>query len=287
MGWLVTGSRGMLGTDVCRVLGRHGIQATALDRVGLDLFDEQAVGEAVAGHDVVVNCAAWTAVDDAETNEDEAYTINAVAPEMLARAAAQHDRRLVQVSTDYVFDGSARTPYAEDAPVDPRSAYGRTKAAGEAAVRAAAPEQHLIVRTAWLYGANGTCFPRTIANLARERGALSVVDDQFGQPTWTVDVAELIVRLVRAEVPAGTWHATSTGETSWFGFARRVVEAAGLGPEVVSPTDSASFVRPAQRPAYSVLGHDKLHAHAIEPIGPWEERWREAASEVLALEEPE
>jgi dTDP-4-dehydrorhamnose reductase len=287
MGWLVTGSRGMLGTDVCRVLDRHGIQATALDRAGLDLFDEQAVGEAVASHDVVVNCAAWTAVDDAETHEDEAYTINSVVPEMLARAAAQHDRRLVQVSTDYVFDGSARTPYAEDAPVDPRSAYGRTKAAGEAAVRAAAPEQHLIVRTAWLYGANGTCFPRTIASLARERGALSVVDDQFGQPTWTVDVAELIVRLVRAEVPAGTWHATSAGETSWFGFARRVVEAAGLGPEVVSPTDSASFVRPAQRPAYSVLGHDKLHAHAIEPIGPWEERWREAASEVLALEETE
>jgi dTDP-4-dehydrorhamnose reductase len=287
MGWLVTGSRGMLGTDVCRVLGRHGIQTTALDRAGLDLFDEQAVGEAVASHDVVVNCAAWTAVDDAETNEDEAYAINSVVPEMLARAAAQHDRRLVQVSTDYVFDGSARTPYAEDAPVDPRSAYGRTKAAGEAAVRAAAPEQHLIVRTAWLYGANGTCFPRTIATLARERGALSVVDDQFGQPTWTVDVAELIVRLVRAEVPAGTWHATSTGETSWFGFARRVVEAAGLGPEVVSPTDSASFVRPAQRPAYSVLGHDKLHAHAIEPIGPWEERWREAASDVLALEETE
>jgi dTDP-4-dehydrorhamnose reductase len=287
MGWLVTGSRGMLGTDVCRVLGRHGIQTTALDRAGLDLFDEQAVGEAVASHDVVVNCAAWTAVDDAETNEDEAYAINSVVPEMLARAAAQHDRRLVQVSTDYVFDGSARTPYAEDAPVDPRSAYGRTKAAGEAAVRAAAPEQHLIVRTAWLYGANGTCFPRTIASLARERGALSVVDDQFGQPTWTVDVAELIVRLVRAEVPAGTWHATSAGETSWFGFARRVVEAAGLGPEVVSPTDSAGFVRPAQRPAYSVLGHDKLHAHAIEPIGPWEERWREAASDVLALEETE
>ena len=287
MGWLVTGALGMLGTDVCRVLGRHGIAVTAFDRGDLDLFDEAAVGEAVAAHEVVVNCAAWTAVDDAETHEDEAYGINAVAPGVLARAAAQHGRRIVQVSTDYVFAGTVRSPYDEDAPSDPRSAYGRTKAAGEAAVREGAPESHLIVRTAWLYGAHGACFPRTIARLAREGGVVSVVDDQFGQPTWTVDVAELIVGLVEAEAPAGTWHATSGGETSWFGFARRVVHAAGLDPEIVSATGSASFARPAPRPAYSALGHDKLHAHGIEPIGPWEQRWEQAASEVLAVEQPQ
>jgi len=282
MGWMVTGARGMLGTDLCRVLAGHGIEATPFDRESLDLFDPVAVGEAVAAHDVVVNCAAWTAVDDAETHEDEARQVNAVAPGVLAAAAAQHGRRIVQVSTDYVFDGTARSPYGEDAPVDPASAYGRTKAAGEAAVREAAPDQHLVVRTAWLYGAHGGCFPRTIAKLARERGAVSVVDDQFGQPTWTVDVAELIVRLVEADAPAGTWHATSSGETSWFGFARSVVEADGQSPEVVSATDSGSFVRPAPRPAYSVLGHDKLDAHSIEPIGPWEQRWQQAAAEVLA-----
>jgi dTDP-4-dehydrorhamnose reductase len=277
----------MLGTDVCRVLARRGIAVTPLERGGLDLLDEVAVGEAVAAHDVVVNCAAWTAVDDAETHEDEAFRINALAPGVLARAAAAHGRRIVQVSTDYVFDGTARTPYDEDAPAGPRSAYGRTKAAGEARVRAAAPEHHLVVRTAWLYGAHGACFPRTIARLAQERGAVSVVDDQVGQPTWTVDVAELVVRLVEAGAPAGTWHATSTGETSWFGFARRVVAAAGLDPDLVSATDSSSFVRPAPRPAYSVLGHRRLHAHGIEPIGPWEERWQAAASEVLALEQPQ
>jgi dTDP-4-dehydrorhamnose reductase len=287
VGWLVTGARGMLGTDVCRVLDRHGIPATAFDRGDLDLFDESAVGEAVAAHDVVVNCAAWTAVDDAETQEDEAHQVNAVAPGVLARAAARHGRRIVQISTDYVFAGTARTPYDEDAPSDPRSAYGRTKAAGEAAVREGASANHLIVRTAWLYGAHGACFPRTIARLARDRGAVSVVDDQFGQPTWTVDVAELILRLVEGEAPAGTWHATSDGETSWFGFARRVVRAAGLDPEIVSAAGPASSVRPAPRPAYSALGHGKLLAHGIEPIGPWEQRWEQAASEVLALEQPQ
>ena len=287
MGWMVTGARGMLGTDVCRVLAGHDIPVTPLDHGDLDLVDDDAVGEAVAAHDVVVNCAAWTAVDDAESNEDEAHRINAVAPGVLARAAARHGRRIVQVSTDYVFDGTARSPYDEDAPTDPGSAYGRTKAAGEAAVRAAAPEHHLVVRTAWLYGAHGACFPRTIARLAREKGAVSVVADQYGQPTWTVDVAELVVRLVESDLPAGTWHATSTGETTWYEFARRVVESAGLAPGVVSATDSSVFVRPAPRPAYSVLGHRKLQARGIDPIGPWDERWALAASAVLGLEQPE
>jgi len=283
----VTGARGMLGTDVLRTLEAHGISHAAADRGDLDLFDETAVAEVVAAHDVVVNCAAWTAVDAAETDEAQAHQVNAVAPGVLARAAARHGRRIVQISTDYVFDGTARTPYDEDAPTHPASAYGRTKAAGEAAVRTAAPDHHLVVRTAWLYGANGACFPRTIARVAREKGSVSVVDDQFGQPTWTVDVAELIVRLVEADAPAGTWHATSTGETSWFEFAQRVVQSAGLPPDVVTATDSASFVRPAPRPAYSVLGHDKLAALGIDPIGSWEQQWTVAASEVLGIEQPE
>jgi dTDP-4-dehydrorhamnose reductase len=277
----------MLGTDLLRTLEAHGIASTAVDRGDLDLFDEAAVDRAVGAHEVVVNCAAWTAVDDAERHEDEAHQVNAVAPGNLARAAARHGSRLVQVSTDYVFDGSATAPYAEDAPTGPRSVYGRTKAAGEVAVREAAPDHHLVVRTAWLYGANGPCFPRTIARLARERGAVSVIDDQVGQPTWTADVAALVLRLVRAGVPAGTWHATSSGETTWFGFARRVVESAGLAPDVVGPADSASFPTAAPRPAYSVLGHEKLYAHGIEPIGPWEERWQRAASEVLLVQQPE
>jgi dTDP-4-dehydrorhamnose reductase len=280
--WLVTGSNGMLGTDVVDLLHSLGEKVTPATRGTLDVTVASAVRGAVRGHDVVVNAAAWTAVDDAEEHEAEAAVVNADAPRMLARAAREHGARLVQVSTDYVFDGSARTPYPEDAPAAPVSAYGRTKAGGEQAVREELPGGHLLVRTAWLYGAHGGCFPRTIARVARERGEVSVVDDQVGQPTWTRDVADLLVRLVQAQVPAGTYHATSTGQCSWFDFARSVVTAAGLEPSVVHPTTSAAFVRPAPRPAYSVLGHEALRRVGVAPIEDWEQRWSLAAPSVLA-----
>lgn len=286
MKWLVTGARGMLGQDVQQVLAAAGEPCTPVDLGDLDLFDAEAVDAAVAAHDVVLNCAAWTAVDDAEAQEATAFGINAVAPAVIGRAARRAGSRVVQISTDYVFDGGSES-YAEDAVARPRSAYGRTKAAGEWAVRAEAPEHHLVVRTAWLYGARGSCFPRTIARLARERGAIQVVDDQVGQPTWTRDVATMVLRLVREEVPAGTYHATSGGRTSWFGFARAVVGAAGLSPEVITPTTTEAFPSPAHRPASSVLEHDALRRLGIDPIGPWEERWALAASEVLALDQPE
>jgi dTDP-4-dehydrorhamnose reductase len=279
---MVLGASGMLGTDLCALLDSRGVAVSAPGRTELDLLDADAVLDAVAGHDVVVNCAAWTAVDDAETHEAEAFDVNAVVPQLLAAAVERHGSRLVQVSTDYVFDGSASSPYDEETPLAPRSAYGRTKGAGEWAVRALAPERSLVVRTAWLYGAHGSCFPKTIARLAAERGSLSVVDDQVGQPTWTADVARVIVDLVAAGAPAGVYHATSSGSTSWCGFAREVVAAAGLDPSIVSPTTTEAFPRPAPRPAYSVLGHRRLHEAGVEPIADWQERWAEAAASVLA-----
>lgn len=282
MRWLVTGSAGMLGTDLVDLLRSRGHEVTAATRATADLHDPEAVHTLVAGHDVVVNCAAWTAVDDAETHEAEALETNGVVPDILARAVAETRGRLVQISTDYVFDGAATSPYAEDARTAPQSAYGRTKAAGEEAVRAALPDRHYVVRTAWLYGAHGGCFPRTIARVARERGAVSVVEDQVGQPTWTSDVADLVVRLVEAEAPAGTYHATSSGQCSWFELARAVVASAGLDPAVVTPTTSEAFVRPAPRPAYSVLGHGALERAGVTPIGDWRERWEAAAPSVLA-----
>ncbi len=282
MRWLVTGSTGMLGTDLVETLRRRGYDVRGTTRASADLGDPDVVRDLVDGFDVVVNCVAWTAVDDAETHEAEALSTNAVVPDLLARAIAETGGLLVHVSTDYVFDGQASMPYPEDAPTAPASAYGRTKAAGEEAVRAALPDRHLVVRTAWLYGAHGGCFPRTIARVARERGEVSVVDDQVGQPTWTVDVADLVVRLVEAAVPAGTYHATSSGQCSWFDFAREVVAADGGDPAIVKPTTSDSFVRPAPRPAYSVLGHDALVARGVEPIGDWRERWRVAAPLVLS-----
>ncbi len=282
MRWLVTGSNGMLGTDVVDLLHSLGEEVTPATRATLDVTDADAVLGAVRSHDVVVNAAAWTAVDDAESHEPEAAAVNGDAPRLLARAAREHGARLVQVSTDYVFDGSARAPYAEDAPTAPASAYGRTKAAGERAVREELPDGHLLVRTAWLYGEHGGCFPKTIARVARERGTVSVVDDQVGQPTWTRDVADLLVRLVQADAPAGTYHATSSGQCSWFDFARQVVAAAGLEPSVVQATTSAEFVRPAPRPAYSVLGHEALGRVGVAPIEDWQDRWSLAAPSVLA-----
>lgn len=281
MRWLVAGAGGMLGTDLVELLTDRGEQVTAVDRSVVDLLDAQACARAAAGADVVVNCAAYTGVDAAETEEAQAFAGNAVVAANLARAARGAGARMVQVSTDYVFDGAAAEPYPEDAPVAPRSAYGRTKAAGEWAVRAEAPD-HLVVRTAWLYGAHGACFPKTIVRVARERGGLDVVDDQLGQPTWTADLADLVHRLVHAHAPAGTYHGTSAGRTSWYEFARAAVGSAGLDPAIVRPTTSDAFVRPAPRPAYSVLGHERLLAAEVPPIGHWSDRWSAASSTVLA-----
>ncbi len=280
MRWVLTGGGGMFAADMARVLEGTGADVQVLTRADLDVLDADACRSAVRGADVVVNGAAWTAVDDAETREAEAFAVNAVGPANLGRAAREAGARIVHVSTDYVFDGAATSPYAEDAPVAPRSAYGRTKAAGEWAVRAEAPD-HLVVRTAWLYGAAGPCFPKTMARLAADRPELSVVADQVGQPTWTKDLADLVLRLVTAEAPSGTYHGTSTGSVSWFGFTEAILGAIGSTTRVV-PTTSDAFVRPAPRPAYSVLGHDALRAVGVEPIGDWAQRWSVAAPEVLA-----
>lgn len=187
----------------------------------------------------------------------------------------------MHISTDYVFDGAATAPYPHDATPRPRSAYGRTKLAGEWAIQAAGGD-HLILRTAWLYGAGGGCFPRTIARVAAARDHLDVVADQHGAPTWTVDVADLIARLVEGGAPRGIYHATAGGETTWYDFARATVTAAGLDAGIVHPVTSEAFPRPAARPAYSVLGHEALRAIGVQPIGEWHERWLEAAPSVLA-----
>jgi dTDP-4-dehydrorhamnose reductase len=283
--WLVTGAGGMLGRDLVSALSAEqvtdlsGDEVTALARKDLDVTDASAVAAAVPGHDVVVNCAAWTDVDGAETHEQEATRVNGLGPQLLAAACAASGARLVQVSTDYVFDGAATTPYAEDAALAPRSAYGRSKAAGEAAVRGLLPDASYVVRTAWLYGEHGGSFVRTMAGLEATRETVDVVDDQRGQPTWTGDVAAAIVALVRAAAPAGTYHATSSGETTWCGLARAVFEELGADPSRVRPTTTDRFPRPAPRPAYSVLGHDAWHRAGLAPI----RHWREALAESFPL----
>ncbi|MFC8671691.1 dTDP-4-dehydrorhamnose reductase [Streptomyces sp. BK205] len=282
--WLVTGAGGMLGQDVLARLDRSGERYVALDRKALDLTDADAVSAALEEHRpaVVVNCAAWTAVDDAETREDEALAINGDGPRHLAEACARTGAVLLHVSTDYVFAGDATAPYAEDAPTAPRSAYGRTKLAGEKAVLAT--ERGYVVRTAWLYGTGGPNFVKTMIKLEGVKDTLDVVDDQRGQPTWSADLAGLLVELGRGALagtaPAGVYHGTNSGETTWHGFTQEIFRLLGADPDRVRPTTSEAFVRPAPRPAYSVLGHGRFAEAGIEPLRDWRTALTEAFPEI-------
>jgi dTDP-4-dehydrorhamnose reductase len=267
MSYLIVGAGGMLGRDLQAALA--GREVTALTRAELDVTDAAAVDAAVAGHDVVVNASAYTKVDDAESDEAAAYAVNATGAGNLAVSAARAGAWLVQVSTDYVFDGSATTPYAESTPVHPVSAYGRTKAEGERLVLEANGDHSYIVRTAWLYGEHGPNFAKTMLTLAAKLDTVSVVTDQVGQPTWTLDLAHRIVALLDSGAPAGIYHGTASGQGSWMDFAAAVFAGAGLDPARVLPTDSSQFVRPAPRPAYSVLGHDGWAAAGLEPMRDW------------------
>ncbi len=275
--YLVTGASGMLGRDLQDALA--GREVTALGRADLDVTDASATRDAVAGHDVVINAAAYTKVDDAESHEDDAYAVNATGAANLASAASLAGARLVQVSTDYVFDGSATSPYAEDEPYGPISAYGRTKAAGERMALEANPGATFVVRTAWLYGAHGPNFAKTMLKLAESKDTWAVVDDQVGQPTWTGDLARQIVTMIDADAPAGIYHGTNGGQVSWYGFARAVLEEAGLDPERITTTDSSAFVRPAPRPAYSVLGHEAWNRAGVAPMRDWRDALRAASAE--------
>jgi dTDP-4-dehydrorhamnose reductase len=299
--WLIAGSAGMLGRDLTDLLRARGEDVVGHTRADLDITDVSAVTAAFAWAkpDVVANCAAWTAVDAAEAHEDEALAINSGGAACLAAVCADAGAILVQPSTDYVFDGRASAPYAEQAIPAPRTAYGRTKLAGELAVRAALPDSCYVVRTAWLYGAHGRNFVHTMLRLARAGTSPAVVDDQRGQPTWTRDVAAAIYALVTACAPAGVYHATSSGETTWFGLAQevfRLYRAAakaedGQDPEdqdmertVVSPRPitTADYPLPAPRPAYSVLGHAAWDAAGVAPISDWRDALRRAFPEMLA-----
>ncbi|MBB4913269.1 dTDP-4-dehydrorhamnose reductase [Streptosporangium saharense] len=279
--WLVTGASGMLAAELLGLLRARGESVIALTRDDLDLRDGRAVRDVVAGHgpDVVVNCAAWTAVDDAETHEREALAVNGHGVRALAEACKHVGALMIQPSTDYVFDGTAVEPYPEDAPTCPVNAYGRTKLAGERAVLETLPETGYVLRTAWLYGAAGGNFVSTIAGLERTRPALDVVDDQLGQPTWAGDLATRIVELVGITPEPGVYHATCSGQASWYELAREIFTLLGADPERIRPVSSTEFPRPAPRPAYSVLGHDRWTTAGLPPMRDWREALR--SSKVL------
>jgi dTDP-4-dehydrorhamnose reductase len=267
----------MLGQDVMAALRAAGETVLGTRRSSLDITSAVAVDAIVSEYrpDIVVNCAAWTAVDAAEADAQSAMTTNGLGTENLARACAQVGAVMAHISTDYVFDGRARRPYAEDARPGPRTAYGRSKLAGEVAVLGLLPDTGLVIRTAWLYGRSGPSFVHTMIRLAGAQPTVDVVDDQRGQPTWTADVAGQVIALATVRA-TGIYHATSGGDTTWFGLAREIFTLLGTDPQRVRPACSEAFPRPAPRPAYSVLGHDR-HRHAdLQPIGPWQLALRRA-----------
>ncbi|HLY34433.1 MAG TPA: dTDP-4-dehydrorhamnose reductase, partial [Jatrophihabitantaceae bacterium] len=253
----------------------------AIDVEDLDITDAAAVDATVQDFapDVLVNAAAYTAVDAAEENEDLAYRINATGPAHLAAAMARAGGRLVHVSTDYVFSGDATVPYEVTDLPDPNSAYGRTKLAGELAVRELHPADSYVVRTAWVYGATGNNFVKTMARLERERETVSVVDDQRGSPTWSADLARALVELARSSAPAGTYHCTGSGDTTWFGFTRAIFEELGADHARVQPTTTDAFPRPARRPAYSVLSDAAWRGAGLAPMPHWRDALHAAFAE--------
>jgi len=272
--WLVTGAGGMLGRELVSLLERRGAAVVSVTRRDLDITDRQAVLSALrdARPDVVVNCAAWTAVDLAESREAEALAVNGAGAAYVAEGCALAGARMVQLSTDYVFDGTAGTPYSETAPPAPATAYGRTKLAGEQGVTQLLPARSYIVRTAWLYGAHGGNFVATMIGLAARQPVVTVVDDQHGQPTSTTTVAGLILALVAAQAPAGVYHATCSGQTTWFGLAQEVFRLLRADPARLTAIPSTQLSRPAPRPAYSVLAHGAWAQAGL----PLPEDWRTA-----------
>jgi dTDP-4-dehydrorhamnose reductase len=282
--WLVTGAAGMLGQDLTEMLRASGADVTALDRGQLDITDPEAVTAAVlaASPDIVVNCAAWTAVDDAEAREDLALAVNGDGPANLAAACAQAGAWLVQPSTDYVFSGTGTRPYAENHRPAPRTAYGRCKLAGEQAVLRLLPDSSYVLRTAWLYGAHGPNFIRTMISLEGRQETVSVVNDQHGQPTWTSDVARQILRLAGSAAEPGIYHATSRGATTWMGLAREVFRLLGADPARVRPVNSSELARPAPRPSYSVLGHDRWASAGLPRLPYWQDSLASAFPAIAA-----
>jgi dTDP-4-dehydrorhamnose reductase len=270
---LITGKNGQVGTE----LARQNLQENAVftGRADCDLSRESSIREMVRRWEpkVIINAAAYTAVDQAEKDSTLCFAINAAAPRVLAEEAARMNALLIHYSTDYVFDGTKPVPYVESDPIHPVSVYGESKAVGEAAI-AQVGGRHLILRTSWVYSAHGKNFLRTMLRLGSERSELRVVDDQVGAPTSAAAIARATLKLVDAEpVASGIYHMTAGGATSWCGFARAIFDAAALSPiPRVQPISSSEYPTPARRPANSVLANDKF-AHTFGfRLPPWQQQ---------------
>ena len=272
MTWLITGGAGQLGIALSQELGERGILFSAWDSKDLNITQGPIVQSLIPALSpkVIINCAAWTDVDGAESNELLASRVNSDGAENIALAAKLSQARLVHISTDYVFSGENNAPWEIDALLDPQSAYGRTKAEGENRVLAAYPGNSSIVRTAWLYSPWGKNFAKTMTRIAIESDKeVKVVNDEVGQPTSAMDLANQLVELGLSNAPSGIYHGTNTGEASWFEFAQEIFMLAGADMNRVIPVTSSEYRRPAKRPTYSVLSHDCWAKTSIQPMRDW------------------
>lgn len=266
---LVSGANGQLGKDVVKILGTNH-EVHGLGREQLDITNEHQCLEILESHkpDVVIHSAAYTAVDLAEKEEDLAYKINAFGTRNLAIAAEKFGAKFCYISTDYVFDGTGTKPYREYDNTNPQSIYGKSKRAGEHLVQTLS-SKYFIVRTSWVYGLYGANFVKTMLKLAQDRDSLKVVNDQFGSPTYTVDLANFLEQLVRTE-RYGIYHASNSGVCSWFDFANAIFEESGK-KMFVEPCSTEEFPRPAPRPRYSAMEHMAIRANGFEDLRSWRE----------------
>lgn len=273
MRFAVIGSQGMFGSDMVLFLKSQGQQVQGFSRDNIDL--DSSITELAAklsGFDLVINAVAYTAVDKSESDPEIANRVNAEYPEKLAKVSKIMDARFFHISTDYVFDGLSNTPYKTNEPRNPQGEYGRSKALGEEQVESSGAN-YTIFRTAWLYGAHGRCFPKLIHEKVTKQEKVQVVNDQFGQPTWTKDLAAQLFAFSKLPAQPPMVHAVSSGQASWFEFAKEIV-----GDYDVDPVSTQEFLTPAKRPAYSVLDNSN---ELVEPIGNWRDRWQLAKAEVL------
>jgi dTDP-4-dehydrorhamnose reductase len=273
MGFAVIGDRGMFGAQMVQVLNSENRQVTGFNRDSINLeASTEELAKQLHRFGVIINAVAYTAVDKAESELSTANLVNGEYAGKLARVAKSVGARLLHISTDYVFDGTGTIPYLTTDPTNPQSAYGASKLLGEELV-ANSGANYTIFRTAWLYGRHGRCFPKVIFRKASEDERLRVVDDQFGQPTWTKDLAQQVLAFSELTNAPEIVHAVSSGETSWFEFAREIV-----GDYPIEPVSSDEFVTAAKRPGHSVLNNS---SDLVTPIGDWRERWQVAKSDVL------
>ncbi len=280
--WLLLGANGQLGRSLQDVLLASKIGFVAASRSDADITDIASIENRVKSTtpSVIVNMAAWTDVDGAESHRDEAFLANATGAENVAKIAAKYDIPLVHISTDYVFDGTQATPYKTNDTTNPLSVYGASKLQGELLVQAAHPNGSWIVRTAWLYSQYGKNFARTIGRKGLAGDNLSVVNDSFGQPTSALALARQIVALVTAHPPAGIFHGTNAGKATWFEFASAIVDPiANHGS--VTPVSSSAFPTVAIRPTYSVLDHTKWSACGIADMPHWRDSLEEIHSAIF------